>query len=150
MRILIYSENDVAQAARERLKGEGHQVSLRNPQFFNPLQFERCDKALAYAPQILRAYQAANIPAESLDVAHAQGPDSHRAVVVASREQRAEKEEQADAETTLPADFPGLRALHEAGIQTYEQVRAIEDLTSIKGIGNATADAILAHLEEEG
>ncbi len=39
----------------------------------------------------------------------------------------------------LPEDFPGIRALREAGIGSFEDLREINDLTSILGIGEATA-----------
>ena len=47
----------------------------------------------------------------------------------------------------LPEDFPGFKALEEAGITTYAQVRKAGDLTEIKGIGDATAASIAAALE---
>jgi hypothetical protein len=42
----------------------------------------------------------------------------------------------------LPDDLPGLRALHAAGIATWGQLAAIDDLTTVKGIGAATAAQI--------
>lgn len=42
----------------------------------------------------------------------------------------------------LPADFPGYDALREAGIGTYETLRNAGELTSITGIGKATARQI--------
>lgn len=51
---------------------------------------------------------------------------------------------------TIPDDFPGAKALAEAGITTLAQlVPHLENLTAIKGIGTATANAILAELETE-
>lgn len=47
----------------------------------------------------------------------------------------------------LPDTFPGKQALAEAGITTYEQVRALDDLTKIAGIGAATAAKIEEALE---
>lgn len=49
----------------------------------------------------------------------------------------------------LPEDFPGLAALEAAGITTYNEVRAVEDLTAIPGIGPATAEKITEALEED-
>ena len=49
----------------------------------------------------------------------------------------------------LPADFPGHAALDAAGLTTLTQVREIEDLTSIAGIGEATAEKITEALEAE-
>jgi hypothetical protein len=48
----------------------------------------------------------------------------------------------------LPADFPGHAALTAAGITTYEQLKAIPDLTEISGIGEATAKMIAEALSE--
>lgn len=42
----------------------------------------------------------------------------------------------------LPDDFPGIAALVESDITTYAQVRKVRDLTSIPGIGPATAEKI--------
>lgn len=42
----------------------------------------------------------------------------------------------------LPADFPGHAALEAAGITTYGQLRKVSDLTTITGIGEATASKI--------
>ncbi len=49
----------------------------------------------------------------------------------------------------LPEDFPGKTALDEAGYGTYAKVRALVDkgeLTSVPGIGDATASKIVAAL----
>jgi hypothetical protein len=47
----------------------------------------------------------------------------------------------------LPADFPGLLALADAGIRTYEALpTTLEELDNIKGIGEATAAKILEAL----
>lgn len=42
----------------------------------------------------------------------------------------------------LPDDFPGHAALTAAGITTYGELRDVEDLTDISGIGEATAEKI--------
>lgn len=42
----------------------------------------------------------------------------------------------------IPADFPGAEALAKAGITTFAALDAVEDLTSIDGIGKATAEKI--------
>ncbi len=42
----------------------------------------------------------------------------------------------------LPGDFPGHAALSEAGISTFADLDAVEDLTEIPGIGKATAEKI--------
>src|SRR5262245_33974056 len=49
----------------------------------------------------------------------------------------------------LPDDFPGIAALHEAGINTYTQLSKVADLTEIPGIGPATAEKIQAELGAE-
>lgn len=51
-------------------------------------------------------------------------------------------EDNGEEGTELPVDFPGKLALEQAGITTYEQVRAVDDLTQITGIGAATAAKI--------
>jgi hypothetical protein len=47
----------------------------------------------------------------------------------------------------LPDDFPGRAALKDAHINTYAQLRAAGDATTIPGIGDATADKINEALE---
>ena len=42
----------------------------------------------------------------------------------------------------LPDDFPGHSALMDAGIHTYAQLRKVDDLTSIPGVGEITAGKI--------
>lgn len=49
---------------------------------------------------------------------------------------------------TLPANFPGLDALKKADITTYSQLEAVEDRTTIDGIGDKTAGEIDALLEK--
>jgi len=49
----------------------------------------------------------------------------------------------------LPADFPGHAALEAEGLTTYAKVRKrLSDLTSIPGIGEATAEKITAAMGE--
>ena len=48
----------------------------------------------------------------------------------------------------LPEDFPGYAALTEAGIHTYAQVRATENLIEISGIGPVTVEKIAERLSE--
>jgi hypothetical protein len=50
----------------------------------------------------------------------------------------------------LPDNFPGVISLRDAGLTTYESLasKSLENLTAIKGIGNATGSAILAALAE--
>lgn len=50
--------------------------------------------------------------------------------------------------TLLPDGFPARTALAAAGIVTAEQILEHEDLTSIAGIGDATAGKITAALAE--
>ena len=67
MRVLIYSETDTAKAKRDELRKDGHHASLRNPQFFNPAQFDKnCDGIVADDPAILLAYGEAGIKTETL------------------------------------------------------------------------------------
>lgn len=48
----------------------------------------------------------------------------------------------------LPEDFPALAALEDAKITTYAQLRKVKDLTSIPGVGPATAEKIAEALGE--
>jgi len=74
---------------------------------------------------------------------------------VKPKEQEAETTEvDPDADTVplkgkLPEGFPGYAALDAAGIHTYAQVRKVDDLTTIDGIGAATAAKIEEALGEE-
>lgn len=49
----------------------------------------------------------------------------------------------------LPEDFPGRDKLIEAGHETIEAVRQVEDLTAVDGIGKATAARIEDYLARE-
>ena len=42
----------------------------------------------------------------------------------------------------LPDDFPGRSALADAGINTYAQLRKVDDVTDLPGVGPATAAKI--------
>ena len=42
----------------------------------------------------------------------------------------------------LPPEFPGLRALTAAGIETFSDLRSLEDVSEIKGIGPKLARRI--------
>lgn len=62
------------------------------------------------------------------------------------------KEAEIDADPKkgkLPEDFPGRAALEANGITTYAQLRKAGDVTSLIGIGPATAEKIDAALGEE-
>jgi hypothetical protein len=48
----------------------------------------------------------------------------------------------------LPDDFPGRAALAEAKINTYAQLRAAGDPTTIPGIGEATAEKIAEAMKD--
>lgn len=48
---------------------------------------------------------------------------------------------------SLPEDFPGRVALHDAGHRTVESVAGVDELTAIDGIGEKTADDIVRALE---
>ena len=49
----------------------------------------------------------------------------------------------------LPSDFPSHAKLHDAGINTYGQLNKVDDLTTIDGIGPATAKAIKKRLKAD-
>lgn len=59
-----------------------------------------------------------------------------------------EDEEPAELKGKLPDDFAGHSALDAAGIHTYGQLRKVDDLTEIAGIGEATALKIREALGE--
>ncbi len=59
-----------------------------------------------------------------------------------------ESEEKLTANDLLPVDFPGHAALAAEGITTFAQVREVEDLTSIAGIGEVTAEKIAEAMED--
>lgn len=68
MRILIYSETDAAKALLAELREAEHHASLRNPQYFNPAQFDKnCDSVVADDSAILIAYGEAGIKTETLE-----------------------------------------------------------------------------------
>ena len=50
--------------------------------------------------------------------------------------------------TPLTDDFPGVKALRKAGVETIQQLREIEDVTTIDGIGEGTAKEIAAKLAD--
>lgn len=52
-----------------------------------------------------------------------------------------------DGPAGLPADFPARDELMRAGVDSLEALAAIEDLTSIPGIGPAKAKRILSKLD---
>ena len=60
-----------------------------------------------------------------------------------------EEKEHLELKGALPSDFPSLSKLHEARINTYGQLNKVEDLTTIDGIGPATAKAIKKRLKAE-
>lgn len=62
----------------------------------------------------------------------------------------AEVGDEEPGEDELPADFPGHAALAEAGITTRSQLEGMsdEDLTAVKGIGQATSMKIREALSE--
>lgn len=69
MRVLIYSESDEAKAKQASLRAEGHHASLRNPQFFNPEQFDKsAELVIADDKAILAAYDAVGINTVGLTV----------------------------------------------------------------------------------
>lgn len=56
---------------------------------------------------------------------------------------------EAEGDDTLPEDFPGRRALLEAGVATWAELLAIDDLEAIRGIGPATAKRIREAMERD-
>lgn len=67
--------------------------------------------------------------------------------VIVREANSAARAEQSEAVETphgkLPADFPALKVLNDAGIHTYKQLsKYAEDYTAIAGIGDKTAEKI--------
>lgn len=78
------------------------------------------------------------------------GEDTSAKAPAAEAESAAEAQAEPEAEELkghLPEDFPGYAALAEAGINTYGQLRKLEDVQAIPGIGPATAEKIAEALE---
>ncbi len=50
--------------------------------------------------------------------------------------------EETDGPEPIPEDFPGAKHLAVAGIVTMEQLRTLDDLTDVKGVGPKTAERI--------
>jgi hypothetical protein len=55
---------------------------------------------------------------------------------------RVEDAKEKPSQGHLPEDFPGYSALEAAGITTFAQLRKVDDLVSVPGIGEATAAKI--------
>jgi hypothetical protein len=53
-----------------------------------------------------------------------------------------------DVTETLPNDLPGRDAFLEAGIETVEEIKELDDLTKVNGIGDATAEDIVEYFKE--
>jgi len=85
---------------------------------------------------------------EFIDKASEHAPEGHVFVKPAEETETAAAEESAPGAGVtqrsgdLPEDFPGKLALAEAKITTYEQVATVDDLTTIPGIGDVTAEKI--------
>lgn len=47
-----------------------------------------------------------------------------------------------DTTQTLPEELPGREAFIKAGIETLDEVKALEDPTEVTGIGDATAEEL--------
>lgn len=54
-----------------------------------------------------------------------------------------------DATRTLPEDLPGREKFLEAGIESVDEIKALEDPTEVKGIGDATAQDLAKYLTAE-
>lgn len=61
-----------------------------------------------------------------------------------------DQEAPAEVETTtaIPEDIPGYDHLIDAGLKTIEDIESYNDLTKIKGIGDATKEDIVNYLAE--
>ena len=84
--------------------------------------------------------KAARLEAEAEQVKRDAAADAERQERQAAAAR--EKAQEAFDETELPADFPGLEALKGAEVLTFGRLKAVEDLTSVNGIGDATAKAV--------
>lgn len=54
-----------------------------------------------------------------------------------------------DAVRTIPEDLPGRKEFMAAGIETVEEIRALEDPTEVKGIGDTTAQELAEWFAEQ-
>lgn len=71
MRVLIYGEGESAILRRDELRQKKHHTSLRNPEFFNPDQFERVvDLVISDDERVLEAYQNIGIDTQILTIRH--------------------------------------------------------------------------------
>lgn len=52
-------------------------------------------------------------------------------------------------ESGLPDDLPGRAAFLEAGLTTLDAIRGINELTSVPGIGSATAGKVVSYLTHQ-
>ena len=58
-------------------------------------------------------------------------------------------EKEAKTDGKLPEDFPGYDALKAEGITTFAKLKKVENLTDVPGIGEATAEKIVAALKDK-
>lgn len=69
MRVLIYDESEAAVAKRDALREDRHHAVLRNPQYFNPAQFDKhCELVITDHVHILEAYAAVGIATQALSL----------------------------------------------------------------------------------
>lgn len=69
MKVLIYSESDLAKEVMAQLRADGQTVSLRNAEFFKASELEVCDLAIVSADdgEIFNAYHNAEIDVKYLE-----------------------------------------------------------------------------------
>lgn len=97
------------------------------------LLFQRADEGLVPVDRLtLRIRERLTGDPAQENLEHLEGAFSRRAVA---------EEPQSDPDA-LPDGFPGKAPLEEHGITTFTQLRAVEKLTDIPGIGDATAAKI--------
>ena len=69
MKVLIYSESDLAKEVMAQLRADGQTVSLRNAEFFKASELEVCDLAIVSANdgELFNAYHNAEISVKYLE-----------------------------------------------------------------------------------
>ena len=104
----------------------------------------------AFDTSVYSATHALNVSPEPDPVADVPPAVKEELVEEAVAEEAApEPKERVEPKGALPKDFPKHDLLHEAGINTYGQLCKVEDLTSIEGIGPATAKEIAKRLKAD-
>lgn len=105
---------------------------------------EAIDRGLSSAPQRLAAHWA-----ERLDITQGEAisligdlVDDVRGSVRRELDRLGEELDEEPTPSPLPDDFPARAWLAKAGVETLSELRAVEDLTDLRGIGEKRAEQI--------